>query len=509
MPSTTIQTQVSNYATARPRTCIDSLGRIFALYRYTSAGTSYLAMAYSSDAGTTWTQVTEVDSTTKNGFAMVIDSTNVIHVAYMKSSYVVVYRTFSNLAWNAEETIFDGTANTDDFDSIDIAVDSNDIPHVAWAQFAPATTVRAVYYSNRTGGSWAARTQLNDATGVSNIAEPKMVINSLDHIYVFWRLITTGSSALVRYARYTTFWTADATLRTISSNGTTQLKPHAVVDSSNDIHIVWFTQVAGEIEYIKYTKSTDTFGSVTVIETTLTNNDITGVPSIGVDADDDLTVIWTNSADIKYLTSVDNGGTWSGVAALVTGTGPTYSMFSNVYFPIVQGVNTQIPSSGLHFMFIEAAGPTLKYYHDSGLTLQAPVTKNYSRGDLAALPTNDSGLETLFTLSGYSNVASDDDVYEDQTATAQYSIFEFKDYSGSSTAEIHVTWKGKSNVSSTASSTFLQIYNQVDSAWQTLDTDTVTGVNTEFTLVGDITDSLADYYTAANFVSCRVYQLAP
>jgi hypothetical protein len=155
--------------------------------------------------------------------------------------------------------------------------------------------------------------------------------------------------------------------------------------------------------------------------------------------------------------------------------------------------------------------------------------ERYSRGDYAALPTDDMELETAFTVGDYHDVSADDNYYTDQTADGEYAVFLFKNYSASNTGDISPLWKGKSTVAPSSKTVYLQIYNYNTNSWEAVDSDSGTAADTEFTLEGEITSNVAYYYKVGlgefsdelgswddalgtwesgggYWVSCRVYQ---
>jgi hypothetical protein len=132
---------------------------------------------------------------------------------------------------------------------------------------------------------------------------------------------------------------------------------------------------------------------------------------------------------------------------------------------------------------------------------------DYSRGDYAALPADDTNLENAFSWTGYLNVATEDLIYEEQTATAEYSIFEFKNKYTNNTTPFTVTCVLKSTVPASTSTVYLQIYNRTLTTWQTLRTNTTAAADTPFTIQDTTTVNLTDYYDANFWVSFRVVQL--
>ena len=101
---------------------------------------------------------------------------------------------------------------------------------------------------------------------------------------------------------------------------------------------------------------------------------------------------------------------------------------------------------------------------------------------------------------------NDDGVRVAQTATDEHAIFLFKDKNDNATDGISVTWNGQTDLAPSSSTVYLQIYNRDSTAWENLDSDSTTGVDTDFDLTGSVSENLDDYYDANNWVACRVYQ---
>lgn len=120
------------------------------------------------------------------------------------------------------------------------------------------------------------------------------------------------------------------------------------------------------------------------------------------------------------------------------------------------------------------------------------------------LPTGDSDLSTGYTVDEVLDVASDDDVYVCETALSGYVVHQYKVYAGSQTKVI-VRIKMKSSLAPSGSTAYLQVYNQVTSAWGTIDTDNTTAADTEFYLEAYIAD-LTNYKDSGGVVSMRIYQ---
>lgn len=442
--------------------------------------------AYSSDGGLTWNEVSSGSVVNGSMVAYAIDSNDVLHVAYSKNADSKIhYKSVTSLAWGSEEAVSTNTASSLAF-GLSVAVDSADIPHVAWVRSSDSD----VYYSNRSGGTWSAELDLATVTAAS----VKIVIDSNDYVYVFFR---NGTG--LEYVKYTSFWTANTVIA--GSNVNSSSVPRPVVDSADNVYVIWGSGNTVNYRYVKYTKATDSWGSITLVTTTLAAND----PAVMIDASDNISVFFTN-AGTKVAHSL-NFAAETTIVTMATGI-PIVSSAGSPRWPVVGGYETNVPVTGYHFTYIDNTGPSLRYFASADLTLPSPSTQNYSRSDEASPPSGDANLSNAFTPTEYGYVASTDGIYANQTATNEYAFFQFKNKNVNNTDPITVIWIGQSSVAPSASTVALQIYNRNSGLWETLDTESVIGANASFVLTGTQSTSLSDYYDGSYWVSCRVYQVA-
>ena len=103
---------------------------------------------------------------------------------------------------------------------------------------------------------------------------------------------------------------------------------------------------------------------------------------------------------------------------------------------------------------------------------------------------------------------TDNDVFVDQTATDEYAVFQFKNQGPDSITKPTATCKVKSDLAPSSSTVYLQVYNVNTTVWETIDSDSVTGADVEFTLTAILETNLTDYHDVDFWYSFRVYQLA-
>jgi hypothetical protein len=130
--------------------------------------------------------------------------------------------------------------------------------------------------------------------------------------------------------------------------------------------------------------------------------------------------------------------------------------------------------------------------------------EEYTRGNYAVLPSDDSDLEVAYSEQDYIDVDSKNNVRVIQAATGQFTIHQFKDYVGSSDS-ISLEWEGQTNLDPTMSTVYLQIYNRNTTTWETVDSDNTSGVDTDFILTANISN-ISDYKDSNTVIASRVYQ---
>lgn len=129
---------------------------------------------------------------------------------------------------------------------------------------------------------------------------------------------------------------------------------------------------------------------------------------------------------------------------------------------------------------------------------------DYTRGDYAVLPSDETDLETNYSAGDVTDVETENSVFVGQTASGEYAIHKWNDYAATNSCTF--TEKGRTNQACWLSPVVLQIYNFDTSTWETLDTDSTTAAGTLFTLTAYKAD-LTNYKDGSDYTHCRSYQL--
>lgn len=130
----------------------------------------------------------------------------------------------------------------------------------------------------------------------------------------------------------------------------------------------------------------------------------------------------------------------------------------------------------------------------------------YTREQNPVLPTDANSRSIGFYKAEVVAVGQNDNAnYVDQSGV-KYLLFYFEQYTGNNRDQFYVTWNGKSTIATSTRPVYLQIFNQSTQLWETLDMNNNTAPNTEFTLTGQKTVGMQNYYDANIKLTARVYQ---
>lgn len=131
----------------------------------------------------------------------------------------------------------------------------------------------------------------------------------------------------------------------------------------------------------------------------------------------------------------------------------------------------------------------------------------------AGLSPRPSTCSATANYRGMCGVATNDSDYDAVAAQANEApIFDFAERSNANTSFPSYTWIGQSSVAASASNVKIEVYNLTTKSWVTLATNSTTGANTDFTLVGTASSgSASDYWEYDSTLSkywtyYRVYQ---
>lgn len=276
--------------------------------------------------------------------AIAIDSSNGLHVVWMDETpgnREIYYKrsTDAGTTWTTKRLTF----NTGDSNEPAIAAYPSDYFHVVWHDDSPGNN--EIYYKRSSiGGSTKPTKRLTFSSGDSTV--PAVAVDSTNHIHVVWEDDTPGNLEIF-YIMSTDGGTSWTTTTRLTNNSGVSEHPSIAVDSNNHIHVVWEDWTPGDGE-IYYKKSTDA-GATWVSTKRLTWNSGTTVrPALAVDSNSGVHVVWQDSSplnyEIFYRRSTDGGTSWDGVKRLTWNSGtsgsPSIVVDTDTHINVVWGDST-------------------------------------------------------------------------------------------------------------------------------------------------------------------------
>ena len=283
-----------------------SNGDLHCVY-YRLATVNNIFYAKSTNGGQTWTETALTTDTTYIQMrpSIAVDASNNLHVVWngahsgSPSNYQIRYIKYTaGGSWDASPTNL--TSGSYSQDSPSIAVDSSNNLHVVWsgAHSGSPSNYQIRYIKYTAGGSW-------DASPTNLINEPSywnvfasIAVDSSNNLHVVWYGYYSGSAYYqIRYIKYTVGSGWDASPTNLTSDSYHQYSPSITVDESNNLHVVWCGQHSTstsiyQVRYKKYTVGTGWDASPTNLTSESTAGYDQYTPSIAIDSSNNLHVAW-------------------------------------------------------------------------------------------------------------------------------------------------------------------------------------------------------------------------
>ncbi len=247
-------------------------------------------------------------------------SDGTLHAVYHRSdgSYYQIYHAYSeNNGVNWTEEALTSESYNQRYPSI--AVDSNDCLHVVWQGTSSESPNYSQIRYRKYDGSWESITNLS--SGDYHQERPVIMVDSGNNLHIVWVGNHAGSPNYyqIRYIKYTTSW---GSIENLTSGDYHQYEPSMAIDSNDYLHVVWDGYHSGSPDYnqIRYRKYTSSWGSIE----NLTSGDYDQLePYIALDGNDYLHIVWygyhsgsQSYYQIRYRKYTDS---WQTIETLTSG----------------------------------------------------------------------------------------------------------------------------------------------------------------------------------------------
>ena len=291
-------------ASKYPVIVVDSSNRLHIFWQDDTPGNGELYYKRSMDSGITWTSSRRLTWTsgTCEWPAAAVDSSGCIHVVwhdYSPASLEIYYRhsTDGGLNWSIIRRL---TWNPGFSGCVAIACDSTGNPHLFWVDNAAGND--EIYYRKSADGGavWTTNKRLTWTSGLTWY--PSVAIDFASNLHIVFQDRTSGQHEI--YYKNSgdggATWTASKRL-TWNSGASTW--PVIAADSFGYLHVVWMDETPGNYEI--YCRESEDWGATWSTSQRLSRTSGTsGLPCIVVDSNDNLHVVWhdndSGNAEIYY-----------------------------------------------------------------------------------------------------------------------------------------------------------------------------------------------------------------
>ena len=258
--------------------------------------------SFSNDGAGTWSFPLRITDIGRNP-AIAVGNDDELQLVYKlggTTAYNIVHRSYDG-TWSEETIVYNSPQVAVSRPAL--AVDSSGDLHCVWQRSGYGATPNSeIWYCKRTAGSWGTAMNVSNTYGSSEY--PTLALGADDNVHVFWKDSGENISnpKMVLYRKFTvgSGWDASYTnvSNTLGNESSATMDPCAVVDSQNDVHLVWKDYQTGNRE-IFYNKCTGGVWDVTPLNLSGTA-EASEMPTIGVDDDNNLTVAWAEKTDGIY-----------------------------------------------------------------------------------------------------------------------------------------------------------------------------------------------------------------
>ena len=386
--SSTVGTSTSAAALAYPHQRKDfyANGRFWVFW---SNGTN-LVYATSTD-GTTWSSATSVRACTLGLYFSVWFDGTYLHYAYAAGASIYYRRGTPNsdgtITWSAVEQTVATTYSKANYPMV--SADSNGYVWIGYNDYDGTNHYPFVIKSGNKDGTW----------GTTPTGFPYQLSTTSASYWVATPVPLTSGKMLIVYAYdgssiYAKRWNGSAWGTEVATGNIVLMGIyHSAVAQGDDVHIAFFTS-GNYIIYVKYTYSTNSFGTETTLQTTASG--IYAAPNICIDtATNNLYVFWAGyptANHIYYRKYTASTSTWETAVNWITETSLSandkircfYQSYGN-YIGVIYTTGTASPYSVKFAYLTLVTAVTVTVTDSVGLSDAALCDKTFVVGDSVGL----------------------------------------------------------------------------------------------------------------------------
>ena len=207
------------------------------------------------------------------------------------------------------------------------AIGPNNHIHLAWRDETPGN--QEIYYKKSTNGgvNWIGAKRLTWNSGGSH--NPDISVDSSNNIHVVWYDETPGNFEIY-YRRSTNGGVGWSAVKRFTWTSGDSFDPVVATGSVGNVHVVWYDETPGNFE-IYYKRSTNGGISWSAAKRLTWFSGNSYAPVIAADSGGNIHLVWQDdnpgNSEIYYKRSTNSGLTWGGIRRLTWTSGGSFNPF--------------------------------------------------------------------------------------------------------------------------------------------------------------------------------------
>jgi len=267
--------------------------------------------------------VSTIDDLMENERKIARTSDRIFYVVYEKeyNGKICIFikkSTDNGLTWTGEEKVYEAEPyfSNPNLSSPVIAIDSDDNIHIVWVGYTGQYSGYKICYKKKTTSGWGSLEEIGGGF------KPSICLDSNNNIHVVWEK-SENYKYQIRYRKKTNSGWQNEVILDDASNGDCY-NAAICVDSNDYVHVVW-RRTSGGTSDIVYKQYTDDWQQAEIIHTYSGN---VGKPSIAIDDQDNIFVVWSSGDPSKIYFRKKCDGEWQNEQVIG-------SLENHSYFPSI------------------------------------------------------------------------------------------------------------------------------------------------------------------------------
>jgi hypothetical protein len=229
---------------------------------------------------------------------LIIDNNDIVYVFCSMNWGDSSHKIYAKKYTTSWVNITESNSCTGSLGNIDVVLDSDNNFHIlSIGNYASSSYINYLKYTT----SFSSVSTVDYSTDYYRIQNIQAVIDSDDKIHLFWNAKHAGSTTYnqIRYKLSNSGATSWGTTQNLTSESYDQFSPTSTIDTSGNIHLMWYGKHAGSTTYnqIRYLEYTTSWSSISELTSSSSANQIN--VSLMRDEIGGYIYVWQDGSDLK------------------------------------------------------------------------------------------------------------------------------------------------------------------------------------------------------------------